>query len=107
MSEKGLFKKAAQHMLKLGRQVQEHEKRAKAVELIYKQAELGCGEIPRTHSELQEKIASMINQDLRVVEKALELTGGNLNLGELDTQDYSNFGGNASEKFQASIIQDF
>src|ERR1035437_7317591 len=81
--QKTLLKKAADKMLQLDSQLKGHEKRAHALRLIFKQAELGYGEIPRSYNELNEKIASLINQDLQVLEKALELTGGNVKLGEL------------------------
>ena len=99
-----LRKQAAQKMLQLHTENKEHEKRAYALRLIYKQAELGFGDVPRTYSELEEKLASLIKQDLNVVEKALELTGGNLKLGELDRSDPREM--NATDTFQASILNE-
>lgn len=99
---KQLYKFAGQKLLQLNKICKEHEKRAHALKLIYQQTEMGYGELPRSYSELQEKIASLCKQDLNVVEKALEITGGNVKLGEL--------GGNdpvltdASEMFKASIL---
>lgn len=102
---KEMLKIAAQKMRQLDGANKVHEKRAHALRLLYKQAELGYGEIPRSYGELQEKIASLVNQDLHVLEKALELTGGNVKLGELDrTIEPSAY--NASEQFQAAIIGD-
>ncbi|NDC22585.1 MAG: hypothetical protein EBZ49_00420 [Proteobacteria bacterium] len=98
-----LRKLAAEKMLQLHKTNKEHEKRAHALRLIYKQAELGFGEVPRSYRELQEKVASLLNQDLNVVEKALELTGGNMKLGELAQQDFS-VSADATEQFQAAII---
>ena len=80
-----------------------HEKRAHALRLIYKQAELGCEELPQTHKDLEEKIASLLNQDLVVVEKALEMFGGDVKLGEMGSTDYS-IVRNAEEAFQASVL---
>ena len=97
-------KLAAQKMLQLDSKLKEHEKRAYALKLIYKQAEMGYGEVPRSYSELQQKIASLLNQDLKVVEKALELTGGNMKLGELDRTSDPSAPKNADETFQASIL---
>jgi len=97
-------KLAAAKMLQLHSENKEHEKRAQALRLIYKQAEMGYGEIPRTHSELQEKVASLLKQDLTVLEKAIELTGGNIKLGELDTESFTS-GGTAEEAFKASILE--
>lgn len=97
-----LIKKAVSKMLSLSKEVKEHEKRAHATRLIYKQAEMGFGDLPRSHKELEEKIASLINQDLNVVEKALELTGGNIDLGELGSRE--SYGFNATESFIAGIM---
>ena len=106
MSDKHeMMKKAAQKMLQLHSENKGHMKRAHAIRLIYKQAELGCGDVPRTHSELDEKIASLLNQDLNVIEKALELTGGRIKLGEVDTNDPS-VPKNAEEMFEAVILGD-
>lgn len=100
-----MLKIAAQKMRQLDGAVKVHEKRAHALRLLYKQAELGYGEVPRSYDELQDKLASLLNQDLYVLEKALELTGGNIKLGELDRtiepQAYT-----ASEQFQAAILGD-
>jgi len=105
MNKEALLKQAAEKMLQLHQENKEHIKRAHALKLIYKQAELGCGDVPQDYRELQEKIATLLNQDLDVVEKALELTGGNLNLGELDsTTDLAPR--NADESFQAAILGD-
>lgn len=110
--KKGLLKQAANKMLELHGNLKKlasvnegYEKRAQAIKLIYKQAELGYGEIPQTHRELQEKIASLLNRDLSIVEKALEITGGKLDMAELGNTDFS-IGGNAEEDFQASILGD-
>lgn len=99
-------KLAAIKMLQLDASNKKHEKQAHATRLIYKQAELGYGEVPRSYSELQEKVAALLNQDLDVLEKALELTGGNIKLGELANVDYRQSGGNAEEDFKASILNE-
>ena len=101
-----LRKIAAQKMLQLHSSNKEHEKRAHAIRLIYKQAEMGYGDIPRSYDELQEKVASLLNQDLYVLEKALELTGGNIKLGELANSDAKLGGGSATDVFKASILGD-
>jgi|WetSurSiteA1Bulk_404760.scaffolds.fasta_scaffold244517_1 hypothetical protein len=101
--QKQMLKQAAAKMLQLHKENKEHEKRAHALRLIYKQAELGCGEVPRTHKDLQEKIASLLNEDLTVYEKAIELSGGYVKIGELGTSDPS-ISRNAEEQFQASIL---
>lgn len=104
MSEKtDMLKLAAQKMRQLDGAVKTHEKRSHALRLIYKQAEMGYGEIPRSYGDLQEKIASLVNQDLNVLEKALDLTGGSIKLGELD-RTIEPLSYTAEERFQATII---
>jgi hypothetical protein len=103
--KKQLYKIAAEKMLQLNKQNKEHEKRAHALRLIYKQVEMGYGELPRSFNEMQTKIASLLTQDLNIVEKALELTGGNLKLGELAQADFS-VARNADEMFQANILNE-
>jgi hypothetical protein len=97
-----LHEKIASEMLRLDSAVRGHRKRAHATKLLFKQAELGMTQLPQTFSEFEEKLAAMEREDLTVLERALELTGGNVKLGELcdpDSQDLS-----ASEKFQALIL---
>ncbi len=101
-----LRKLAAQKMIQLHEANKDHEKRAHATRLIFKQAELGYGDVPRTYGELQEKVASLLNQNLEIVEKALELTGGNLKLGELGSADRT-LGGSADDIFTASILNEY
>lgn len=97
-----LRKEAASTMLRLNDENAGHKKRAHALRLIYKQAELGHSVLPQTLVELEEKIGSMLNQDLVLIEKALELTGGSVKLGELSS-DYAK-PLTATEQFQASIL---
>lgn len=97
--------KVAAAMLQLNGENKEHRKRAHAIRLLYKQSEMGYGHVPQTYKELEEKLASLMGQDLNVVEKALELTGGNLRMGELASAiEPSSY--NASEKFQVDILGD-
>lgn len=104
MSNKNeMYKQAAQKMLQMDKTIKEQEKRAHAVRLIYKQAEMGISEVPRTYNELQEKVASLVKQDLHVFEKALELTGGSVKLGEL-SQAIEPTSYNATESFMAAIL---
>jgi hypothetical protein len=98
-----LREKVASTMLHLHQENKEHQKRAHALKLLYKQSELGCTELPRTYGELEEKLASLVNQDLVVLEKALELSGGNIKLGELGNV-VDPMSQNADEQFQAAII---
>lgn len=98
-----LREKVASVMLHLHEKCKEHEKRAHALRLLFKQAELGVTGLPQTFSEIEEKLASLVTEDLAVMEKALELTGGNVKLGELDRQD-STSSLNASDKFLADLL---
>lgn len=94
---------AAEKMLQLDSELEWHKKQAHALALIYKQSELGYGEVPASYNELQEKIASLINQgDLNVLEKALELTGGNIKLGELDIREKREM--DSTEKFINDLL---
>jgi hypothetical protein len=102
---KSINKIAAEHMLQLDMELEGHKKQAHALRLIYLQNELGYGEIPASYSELQEKVASLINQgDLNVLEKALELTGGNMKLGELDGNTKTAKPINSTEKFISDLL---
>jgi hypothetical protein len=101
--QRELIKKAAHKMRQLHEQNKSHEKRAHALRLIYKQAELGHEELPQTHKDMEEKIASLLNQDLKVIEKALDMFGSNVKLGELGNTDFS-IARNAEETFQASVL---
>lgn len=103
MQKQELHKLAAVKLRELNADNKKHEKRAHALRLLYKQSELGYGDVPRTYRELDEKIASLMNEDLNVVEKALEMTGGNLKLGELASSDHSGRS-NPEDQFQASIM---
>lgn len=102
--DRDLREKVASAMLQLNDECKEHKKRAHALRLLYKQAELSQGVLPQTYSELEEKLASLVTQDLVVVEKALELAGGTMKLGELSHQDFRTL--NATEQFQAAILGD-
>ena len=102
-----LREKVASVMLHLHEKNKEHEKRAHALKLLYKQAELGYAQLPQTHRELEEKLASLVIEDLVVLEKALELAGGNIKLGELGRSD-PKAEMRPAEKFQAVILgEDF
>jgi hypothetical protein len=49
------------------------EKKAKATELLYKQAEMGQIQFPKTHSEYEEKVAELMSKNLEVVEEAIKM----------------------------------
>lgn len=105
VKNKGLLKLAAEKMLQLHEENKGHRKRAHAIQLLYKQAEMGFGRLPSSRNEFEEKIASLINQDLKVVEKALEMTGGQTKLGEVENENIDPLAPkNANQAFEASII---
>jgi hypothetical protein len=107
MDDKDLREKVASTMLRLHEENQDHTKRAHALRLIYKQAELGQSVLPQTFSEMEVKIASLVKEDLVVFEKALELAGGATKLGEIGIPD-PRVELNASQQFQATILgEDF
>lgn len=99
-----LREKIASEMLRLDSEVRGHRKRAHALKLLYKQAELGVTQLPQTFSDLEEKLAALVREDLTVLERALELTGGTAKLGELCETEAQAL--NASEKFQAVVLGD-
>lgn len=100
---KDMLKLAAAKLLEQDASLKQHRKQAQALKLLFKEVELGCGEFPRSYNELQSKLASLLNQDLIVYEKALELAGGSVKLGELDKQVEPQLS-NPSDMFRASII---
>ena len=105
MGDQQLREKAASVMLHLHEKNEGHEKRGQALKLLYKKAELGYEVLPKTFSELEIKLAALVTEDLVVLEKALELAGGNVKLGELDIRD-PRAHVDSAEKFQAAILGD-
>lgn len=103
--DRELREKVASTMLRLDEENRGHMKRAHALRLLYKKAEMGVEPLPQTFSELEEKLATLAKEDLTVLERALELTGGSLKLGGLDRHpDPSAM--DASEQFRAAILGD-
>ena len=105
MQNKQLREKAASVMLQLHESNKGHEKRAHALKLLFKQVELGYAQWPQTHSELETKLASLVTEDLVVLEKALEFAGGNIKLGSLGGEDPKASMG-PEQKFRAVILGD-
>ena len=93
---------AAEKMLQLHSENKKHIKQAHALRLLYKQAELGLCEVPGSYNELLEKVATLCNQDLNVLEKAIELAGGNYSLGTVSSNDPQSL--NSSQQFLASML---
>ena len=111
MSEKQITKadlqKTAEMLSYLQDQNVTFEKRAKATELLYKQAELGQIKFPKTFAELQEKVAELLSKDLKVVEEAIKMAS--------TSEDMNSWGGletnagmvsGAHEVFANTIIND-
>lgn len=99
-----LREKVASVMLQLHQKNREHEKRAHAERVFWKQVERGIEQPPESYSELQLKLASLVKEDLKVLEKAVELAGGQLKLGELDQSRDAQQAVNPSEKFLADLL---
>lgn len=100
-----LREKVASVMLHLHQKNREHEKRAHAERIFWKQVERGIEQPPESYGELQAKLASLVNEDLKVLEKAVELAGGAIKLGELDQSSSDAAQGlSSSEKFLADLL---
>ena len=106
LEDQNLREKVASAMVHLFNENKGHKKRAQAVQMLYKQAELGHTEIPRSYSEFTEKVAALMSQDLQVLDKALELLGGNEKLGSVDSAVDASGPLTPSEKFQSDILSD-
>jgi len=107
MTRPELHKLAAKRMLQLLEENRHHTKQARAIELVFKQAEAGLGPLPRNYSELREKVASLLSQDLNIVEKALDLTTMGSSFGQVDrTSDVSAGGGKPEDAFQSAVLGD-
>jgi len=104
LDSKILMEKAASVMVNLYHENAGHKNRAHAVRLLFKQAEQGREELPRSFNEFEEKIASLMDQDLLVLERAMELIGGNEKLGELGSKADPTADLTPSKKFQADIV---
>ena len=80
--------KVASTMLRLHESNKEHEKRAQAIRILFKKSESGVEAMPQSYSEFETKLASIMGQDMAILERAMELTSGNTDMGSLeeDTQ---------------------
>ena len=97
-------KQAAEKLLYLHGENKKHVKQAQALRLLYKQAEMGLCEVPGSYSELMEKLSALCNQDLNVLEKAIELSTGNFSFGTIAASDPQNL--NSSQQFLASMLDE-
>lgn len=80
-------------------------KKAKATELLYKQAEMGQIQFPKTHCEYQEKIAELMSKNLDVVEEAIKMASSSEpeSLGGLHKEKISS--DNPHSIFAKSVIE--
>lgn len=99
------LQKTASMLKELNEKRAHFEKRAKATELLYKQAELGQIKFPQTFDDYQEKVAELLSKDLDVVEEAIKMASAT---------DENSFGGhlekqakvlNARDNFAMSIVE--
>ncbi len=100
--DEDLREKVASTMLRLHATNKEHEKRAQAVKFLFAKAEMGLEAVPNTYEAFQEKVASLVRQDLAVLEKALELTAGDVKLGSLSGSDRHQR--DAAATFQSDVL---
>lgn len=98
-----LRKLAAIKMLQLDQENKGHIKAAQATKLYFKQVEYGMIEPAQTYEEFTQKVASLANQDLEVLEKAIELNQGNIKIGELD-RDQATSNLSAEGQFMAGLL---
>ena len=82
------LQKAAEMLSHLKEQNDGLEKKARATELLYKQAELGQVKFPKSYAEYQEKVAELVGKDLNVVEEAIKMASSSEadTLGGLDNE---------------------
>ena len=83
------------------------EKKARATSILFKQAELGQIEFPKTAAVYEEKIAELIGKDLNVVEEAIKMAAPNFNSYGSLVPDNTGIGTNPAETFKRSLMTDF
>jgi hypothetical protein len=76
-----LLKKEHEERVRLEKVAADFEKKARAEKLAFREVELGISEPFKTHDDYQKKIASLLGEDLDVLEKALERGYGNSRRG--------------------------
>ena len=104
------LQKTAAMLESLKGQKNEYEKKAQATKLLFKQAELGQIIFPKTHNEFQEKVAELMQKDLKVVEEAIKMAAASEELsntfGSLNPYGGEpSKGGSAQEAFQRSLME--
>lgn len=84
------------------------EKQARATLILFKQAELGQIEFPKTAAVYTEKIAELVSKDLNIVEEAIKLASPNLNsFGDLAGDASKGSSESPQDQFKQSLMTDF
>jgi hypothetical protein len=98
------LKKAAEMLTCLKGQNSKLKKEAKATELLYKQAEMGQIQFPKSYAEFQEKVAELSGKNLDVVEEAIKMASSAEadTLGGLDGEPVK---GDPRSMFARSILE--
>jgi cysteinyl-tRNA synthetase len=79
-----MLKKEHSERLRLEKVAADFEKKAKAEKLAFREVELGITEPYKNFDEFQKKVASLLDDDLEVLEKALDRGyGSSRRVGEL------------------------
>lgn len=79
-----VLKRVNEEKLRLEKVASELQLEKRAMQIAFKEVELGIAQPFRSFEELQTKVAGLMKEDLDVVEKALERGYGNLgNVGTL------------------------
>jgi hypothetical protein len=67
-----LLKREHEERLRLEKEAQDLKLEKRAMKVAFREVELGISEPYRSHEALMSKIASLVKEDLDVIEKALE-----------------------------------
>jgi hypothetical protein len=85
-----LLKQEHETRLRLEKEAQQSGLEKRAAKIAFREIELGLCEPFRTHDEFLAKVASLMREDLDVVEKALQRGYGSSRVyGELDTGSHA------------------
>lgn len=94
-----LLKQEHETRLRLEKEASQAGLEKRAAKIAFREVELGLCEPFRTHEEFLAKVASLVKEDLDVVEKALQRGyGSSRAYGELDTSSQVR-GGNPLERW--------
>ena len=80
----GILKQEHEERLRLEKVASDYARKERAEKIAFREVELGICEPYKSHLEFQEKVASLLGEDLSVVEKAMERGyNGSRQTGEL------------------------